>query len=108
MSEHQKPTIRVSGSEKRAFPLPITYPTPAITPDGDAFVPEGSAPPELPPTPARPSIGVYFECANQYVRVYRNVTGSEYLARCPKCAKTMSFLVAPGGTAQRMFAASCH
>ncbi|MBX3361416.1 MAG: hypothetical protein KF912_09640 [Phycisphaeraceae bacterium] len=108
MSDRQKPTIRTSGSENRGFALPIAYPSTAITPDGDAFVPEGATPPEPPSTPARPAIGVYFECANQYVRVYRNATGSEYLARCPKCAKTMSFLVAPGGTARRMFAASCR
>lgn len=79
-----------------------------LTPDGDAFIPEGADPPAPAATPSRPAIGVYFECANQYVRVYRDAGGSTYLARCPRCAKTMSFRVAPGGSTQRMFRASCR
>ncbi len=63
------------------------------------------------PTPrqptAAPSIGVYFACSNQYLRVFRNNAGTHYLARCPKCAKTINFRVAPGGTNQRFFEVSC-
>lgn len=55
----------------------------------------------------RPFIGVYFQCANRYVRVHRHVDGSSYAARCPSCGKSMTFLVADGGTDQRMFRASC-
>ncbi len=89
-------------------PLSLPLASPHLTPDGDAFIPAGA---ELPPeaaTTSRPAIGVYFECANQYVRVYRDAAGSAYLARCPRCAKTMSFRVAPGGSSQRMFRASCR
>jgi len=56
---------------------------------------------------ARPSIGVYFRCANAYQRVFRNAQGTAYLARCPKCAKTMTFRVGPSGSAQRQFEISC-
>ncbi|MCC5786547.1 MAG: hypothetical protein JJU33_07600 [Phycisphaerales bacterium] len=67
---------------------------PALTTDGPG--PKG-----------RPFIGVYFQCANRYVRVHRHVDGSSYAARCPSCGKSMTFLVADGGTDQRMFRASC-
>ncbi len=99
MSDAPNPTFR---------PFSLPQLAPALTPNGDAFVPEGA---DLPPPPAsspRPAIGVYFDCANQYVRVYRDASGTAYNARCPKCLKTMSFRVAPGGTPQRMFRASCR
>ncbi len=69
---------------------------PALTTDGAGLGPTG-----------RPFIGVYFQCANRYVRVHRHVDGSSYTARCPSCGKSMTFLVADGGTDQRMFRASC-
>lgn len=55
----------------------------------------------------RPFIGVHFTCANRYVRVYRDINAPRYLARCPACGKTMRFIVAPGGSEQRVFSASC-
>ena len=54
-----------------------------------------------------PTIGVYFACSNQYLRVLRNRAGTHYLARCPKCAKTIQFRVGTGGTDRRFFEVSC-
>ncbi len=55
----------------------------------------------------RPYLMVYFRCANQYRRVYRNRQGDAYFAQCPLCGKSMRFAVAPGGTSQRSFELSC-
>lgn len=63
--------------------------------------------PQADRTDARPSIGVYFRCANAYCRVYRNPQGTAYLARCPRCAKTKTFRVGRGGSPQRQFVISC-
>jgi hypothetical protein len=57
--------------------------------------------------PARPWIGIRFTCAGAYVRVYRNVQGTGYVAGCPKCGKQMRFRVGPGGTNNRFFDVSC-
>lgn len=55
----------------------------------------------------RPWISVMFDCANAYQRVFRNADGSAYIARCPKCAKDIRFVVGSGGTPQRQFHVSC-
>jgi hypothetical protein len=55
----------------------------------------------------RPFLQVYFRCANFYQRVYRNADGSAYVARCPKCSKSIRFAVGPGGTSQRAFEVEC-
>jgi hypothetical protein len=55
----------------------------------------------------RPWIGVHFVCAGQYVRVFRHVSGTHYLARCPSCAKCTRFRVGPTGTSNRFFEVSC-
>jgi hypothetical protein len=55
----------------------------------------------------RPFLMVTFTCANAYLRVYRARDGSHYLARCPKCAKHMRFVVGDGGSSQRVFQVSC-
>ncbi len=103
MSDATHPTFK-----PQAHPFSLPQVAPALTSDGDTFIPEGATLPDPAPATSRPAIGVYFDCANQYVRVYRDAGGSAYVARCPKCAKTMSFRVAPGGTSQRMFRASCR
>lgn len=56
---------------------------------------------------SRPWLGVHFTCAGVYHRVYRNVRGTGYLARCPKCAKCIRFRVGPAGLNQRFFEVSC-
>lgn len=55
----------------------------------------------------RPFLMVTFTCAGAYQRVYRSLDGTHYMARCPKCAKTMRFVVGAGGTGQRAFQVSC-
>jgi hypothetical protein len=56
----------------------------------------------------RPWLGVRFLCANKYVRVYRDVDGTRYTARCPSCGRCAVFRVGEGGTASRQFEVSCR
>lgn len=58
-------------------------------------------------TGPRRFLGVRLDCAAAYVRAYPNRAGTEYLARCPKCLKSIRFPIGPGGTGQRMFVADC-
>lgn len=67
----------------------------------------GGREPQPPKGAERPWIGVRFVCAGAYVRVYRNVEGTGYLASCPKCGRRMRFRVGAGGTDQRFFDVSC-
>jgi hypothetical protein len=55
----------------------------------------------------RPFLQVFFKCANQYLRVNRNVDGTGYRAMCPVCGKRVNFVVGPGGTSERYFELSC-
>jgi len=55
----------------------------------------------------RPWLGVRFVCAGAYQRVYRTSDGSAYLARCPRCGKSIRFRVGTGGTNRRFFDVSC-
>lgn len=55
----------------------------------------------------RPWIQVWYACAGRYQRVFRAIDGTAYVARCPKCGKTMRFAVGSGGTNQRLFTVSC-
>lgn len=58
-------------------------------------------------TEARPWLGLYFRCAGQYSRAYRNAAGTAYVGRCPKCGKSVRFIVGQGGTSERMFRVEC-
>jgi len=51
----------------------------------------------------RPYIGVQFECCNVYTRVYRPEHRNFYLARCPKCGKSVRFEVSEGGSQSRIW-----
>jgi len=42
-----------------------------------------------------------------YQRVYRDINGERYIARCTKCGKTITFKVGQGGSDQRFFDVSC-
>lgn len=57
---------------------------------------------------SRPSLQVFFACANAYQRVLRSFDGQSYTARCPKCGMVKQFLVGPGGSDQRTFRLSCE
>ena len=56
---------------------------------------------------SRPWLGVWFACANKYVRVYRKPEAREYVARCPKCGDEVRFKVGNGGTSERFFEVRC-
>jgi len=60
------------------------------------------------PRNGRPWLGIQFVCANQYRRVYRDVNGVEYLARCPSCGKCVRFRVGQGGSDERFFEVDCR
>ena len=55
----------------------------------------------------RPWLGVLFRCSGAYQRVYRNAVGTAYLARCPRCGKSVTFRVGVGGTRERFFEVHC-
>lgn len=55
----------------------------------------------------QPWIGVRFECAGAYVRVFRDRAGAGYLARCPRCGTPVRFRVGPAGTDERFFRVRC-
>jgi hypothetical protein len=55
----------------------------------------------------RPWLSVFFRCANQYTRVYRERDGQSYRPVCPKCGQSMRIGVAPGGSEKRLFELSC-
>ena len=52
---------------------------------------------------ARPFVSVLFRCCNVYQRIYRSADGTKYEGRCPKCARSIRFLVGEGGTSERFF-----
>ncbi|HEX8323673.1 MAG TPA: hypothetical protein VF595_07135 [Tepidisphaeraceae bacterium] len=52
---------------------------------------------------ARPFLSVLFNCCGVYQRVYKTPAGQEYSGRCPKCLRTVRFVVGPGGTSGRSF-----
>jgi PHP family Zn ribbon phosphoesterase len=53
--------------------------------------------------PMRPFIGVTFNCCRVYVRVHRSADVDQYVARCPRCGKSVRFVVGEGGTDARTF-----
>ena len=52
---------------------------------------------------ARPFLSVHFACCNVYCRIYRNLDGTRYEGRCPRCAKPITFAIGEGGTDSRSF-----
>jgi hypothetical protein len=52
---------------------------------------------------SRPYVSVLFRCCNVYQRIYRSADGTKYEGRCPKCARSVRFLVGEGGTSERFF-----
>jgi hypothetical protein len=54
---------------------------------------------------ARPFLSVQFACCSVYQRIYRSADGASYQGRCPKCGKSVKFVVGEGGTSSRQFIA---
>lgn len=51
-------------------------------------------------------LGVNFACCGVYARVYPNRDKTAYEGRCPKCLRSVRFLIGPGGATDRFFTAS--
>jgi hypothetical protein len=56
----------------------------------------------------RPYLRLWYACAGQYLRAYRNASGTEYNSRCPKCGQAVRFPIGPGGTSDRFFTVDCR
>lgn len=54
----------------------------------------------------RPFLGVMFECCRVYVRVYINRAGEAYEGSCPRCRRSIRFVVGEGGSSTRMWRVS--
>jgi|GEM_PF-522550 len=80
---------------------------PPRPPRAGSTTPAGPASTSPEAGPARPFLQVWFRCAGQYRRVYRNRDGSAYEAVCPICAKSCTFRIGAGGSSRRMFEVSC-
>ena len=55
------------------------------------------------PAAKRPFLQVLFDCCNVYQRVYRDPSGTHYLGRCPRCLRSIRFVVGKDGTPSRTF-----
>jgi hypothetical protein len=53
--------------------------------------------------PPRAYLSVMFNCCRVYQRVYKSKNADHYIGRCPKCGRSITFTVGPGGTPQRSF-----
>jgi hypothetical protein len=51
----------------------------------------------------RPFLSVHFACCNVYCRIYRNLDGTRYEGRCPRCSKPVTFAIGADGTDARSF-----
>jgi hypothetical protein len=64
------------------------------------------APPSLEAnSPARPFVGIHFQCCDIYTRVYINRDSTAYLGHCPRCGRAVRLRIGPGGTSERFFTA---
>ena len=65
---------------------------------------ELSSPPESTAVKGtRPFLSVQFACYNVYSRIYRDLDDAKYQGRCPRCGRSITFVVGEGGTDQRFF-----
>ena len=55
--------------------------------------------------PARPWVGIHFDCCGVYTRVYRDRDQSFYSGCCPRCGRKVRLTVGADGTSARFFTA---
>jgi hypothetical protein len=55
--------------------------------------------------PAKPFLGIRFECCRTYGRIYKNRDGTAYEGRCPSCGMKVRVRIASHGTDRRFFLA---
>lgn len=53
----------------------------------------------------RPFIGVHFKCCNVYTRIFLNRLGTAYFGHCPRCTRSLTIKVRPGGSKSRFWTA---
>jgi hypothetical protein len=56
--------------------------------------------------PRRPFLSIWYRCCHAYGRMYRNVEGTAYEGRCPRCGAKTRAAIGPDGTRRRAFEAS--
>jgi hypothetical protein len=56
-------------------------------------------------TGGRPYLGVHFVCCDAYTRIYVNRERTAYVGHCPKCSRSVTVRIGPGGTSARFFQA---
>ena len=54
----------------------------------------------------RKFLGIYFRCCNVYRRIYKNIAGSAYEGRCPRCGKAAIVPIGKEGVSSRFFEAT--
>mgnify|MGYP004103903895 CR=1 FL=1 len=58
------------------------------------------------PKKPRSFLGIMFDCCSVYNRVYINRAGTAYEGRCPRCRRSVRFVVGSGGSDKRMWRVS--
>jgi hypothetical protein len=51
----------------------------------------------------RAYLSVHFACCQVFQRIYRSADGKAYRGRCPRCLRTIEFVVGDGGSESRTF-----
>lgn len=50
-------------------------------------------------------LAIWFRCCHSYGRLYRNVAGTRYEGRCPRCGARVGARIGRDGSARRIFEA---
>jgi hypothetical protein len=61
--------------------------------------------PDDPVPGPRPSVAVHFKCCNVYLRIYLNRQGTAFFGHCPRCTRSITINVGPGGSKSRFWTA---
>lgn len=57
---------------------------------------------------ARDFLGVRFQCAGAYARIYKAADGKSYQGRCPRCLKAIHVAIGASGQDSRQLIADCR